>query len=295
MVTNKATISPKTQFWNLPGSLENWTTGIERRVWGMKEKYVNTWQRLSIGDVLFFYVASPVGGIVGYGSVQAKFKSETPLWPDEIRSGKVIYPYCFEFDVSMSLDSKKWKQQRIPVKDLGLVIQSIGRVPAYSASKLLGRIRSEWKVSEPAVRPEAPEAEQSRHDRAKEVLLDIGRLRGFICAGEYRIDSERLDVVWKRVEKSVPTYAFEVQVGGDIYHAIGKLKHAFDIWNSRIFLVITRDSFSKVSELLAGTFHEISRQLAVVQLEKLERLQEALASVHQLERELGLGSTIDAS
>ena len=144
-------------------------------------------------------------------------------------------------------------------------------------------------MSEPAVRPEPSEVQQSRHDRAKEVLLDIGRLRGLICTGEYRIDSERLDVVWKRVEKSVPTYAFEVQIGGDVYHAIGKLKHAFDIWNTKIFLVIDQDSFPKVSELLAGTFHEIARQLTVVQLEKLERLQKALARVHQLERELGFG------
>ena len=144
-MSGKTMVSQETQFWNLPGSLENWTTGIERRVWGMKEKYMNTWQRLSIGDVLFFYVASPVGGVVGYGSVRAKFKSETPLWPDEIRSGTVIYPYCFEFDVSMTLDPKRWKRQRISVKDLGFVIQSIGRVPGMArlsflvASRMNGR------------------------------------------------------------------------------------------------------------------------------------------------------------
>ena len=96
------------------------------------------------------------------------------------------------------------------------------------------------------------------------------------------------NVVWKRVEKSVPTYAFEVQVGGDIYHAIGKLKHAFDIWNSRIFLVIDHSSTPKVTELLGGTFHEIADELKVVELESLERLQRALVTVHDLEKELGL-------
>ncbi len=113
-------------------------------------------------------------------------------------------------------------------------------------------------------------------------------MRRFVCEDEYPIDGERLDAVWKRVEKSVPTYAFEIQIGGDVYHAMGKLKHAFDIWNSRIFLVIDAPSLPKVGELLSGTFHEIAQDLRVVELEKLERLQRALATVHELEKELGL-------
>jgi len=47
-------------------------------------------------------------------------------------------------------------------------------------------------------------------------------------------------------------------------------------------------SVPKVKELLRGTFHEIASELRVVELEKLERLQEALATVHELEKELGL-------
>ncbi len=119
-------------------------------------------------------------------------------------------------------------------------------------------------------------------------MLEIGRLREFVCADEYKMDGERLDVVWKRVEHGVPTYAFEVQVGGNIYQAIAKLKHAFDIWNSKIRLVIDAESIPRVKELLRGTFHEVADELRVVELEKLERLQKALATVHDLEKELGL-------
>jgi len=254
----------------------------------MKSKFSKTWDRLSIGDVLFFYVSAPVGGVIGSGRVVAKFKGSDPLWPDEIRVARVIYPFRFEFEIDNVLDRKGWVMDRIPVRKLGVSVQSIGRVRADAAAGLLGRISSNWAVPKPAVVSAPPEQAISRHDMAKELLLDVGRMRRFVCEDEYRIDSERLDVVWKRVEKSVPTYAFEVQIGGDIYHAIGKLKHAFDIWNSRIFLVIDQKSLPKVSELLAGTFHEIASQLKVVQLEELERLQAALVSVHQLEKELGL-------
>ena len=74
------------------------------------------------------------------------------------------------------------------------------------------------------------------HSRIQEIIFEIGKLNRLISEKEYPMENERLDVVWRRVEKSVPTYVFEVQIGGDIYHALGKLKHAFDLWNSNIFL-----------------------------------------------------------
>ncbi len=254
----------------------------------MKRHFVRTWERLSAGDVLFFYVAAPVRGVVGYGHVVTKFMGDTLLWPDEIKASQVIYPYRFEFDVEKVLEPQRWIEDRVLAKDLRIVVQSIGRVPAATASKLLDRISAKWGISPPARSPAPPEPQPSRHEEAKSLLVEIGRMRRYLSEDEYRIDGERLDVVWKRVEKSVPLYAFEVQIGGDIYHAIGKLKHAFDIWNSKIFLVIDRASMPKVEELLSGTFHEIANELRVLQLEKLERLQKALVTVHELEKELGL-------
>lgn len=276
------------QYWNLPGSVENWGTGIERKVWGMRPHFARTWQRLAPEDVLFFYVAAPVQGVVGHGHVLTKFQGDAPLWPDEIKRREVIYRYRFEFDVSRLLEPQRWIQDRVPVRGLGVSIQSIGRMRTDTASKLLVRIDEKWGTAPTPAPPTPPDRPRSRHDQAKELLLDVGRMRRFVCADEYRLDGERLDVIWKRVERSVPTYAFEVQIGGDIYHAIGKLKHAFDIWNSKIFLVIDGASVPKVTELLRGTFHEIATELRVVELEKLERLQRALATVHELEQELGL-------
>jgi len=284
----RATEGITPQYWNLPGTVENWGTGIERKVWGMKPHFARTWERLTPGDILFFYVAAPVAGVVGYGRVLTKFQADAPLWPDEIKAKRIMYPHRFEFDVARLLEPPKWVEARVPARDLGIVIQSIGRVPADTASKLLARIDEKWGAPPKPERPSPPGRPRSRHDQAKDLLLDIGRMRRFVCEDEYRIDGERLDVVWKRVERSVPTYAFEVQVGGDIYHAIGKLKHAFDIWNSRIFLVIDEASVPKVAELLRGTFHEIASELRVIKLERLAYLQTALAGVHDLEKELGL-------
>lgn len=284
------------QYWSLPGTVENWGIAAQQRVWGMKAKFAKTWQRLSGGDVLFFYAKSPVGGIIGHGHVAVKFKGQAPLWPDEIRAGRVIYPYRFEFEVTRLLDPQRWSKDRIPVRDLGMGIRLMGLVPAAVATRVLERIHERWgegkvirEVATPYFeKPVVTPPEKSRHDVAKELLVEIGQLRRWLADKEYSIDSERLDVVWRKVEKGVPRYVFEVQIGGDIYHALGKLKHASDLWGSKIFLVIDKDSISKVEELLSGTFHEIADQLRVVQLERLEMLQQALETVHALENELSL-------
>jgi len=119
-------------------------------------------------------------------------------------------------------------------------------------------------------------------------LREIGQMKGFITEEEYSINNERIDVIWKKVKQGVPTYAFEVQVGGEIYRALGKLKHAFDNWNARIYLVLAEKWQRKVEELLGGTFHEIKDQITLIPLEQVKELREVLGKLREVEAKLGL-------
>ena len=103
------------------------------------------------------------------------------------------------------------------------------------------------------------------------------------------MEGTRLDVVWRRVEKSVPTYVFEIQVGGDIYHALAKLKHAYDLWNSRIFLVAAASDEAKFNTLTSGTFHEIRERIRFIDITKIEDLYLRKIAYRQLEGSLGIG------
>lgn len=100
--------------------------------------------------------------------------------------------------------------------------------------------------------------------------------------------TERLDTVWRRLPESVPTYVFEVQVGGDLYHALGKLKHAYDIWNSRIFLVGSSGDMHLVNKLLSGTFHEIKPFLRFIETPKIQQLHQSKRNIFDIEKQLGL-------
>ncbi len=121
------------------------------------------------------------------------------------------------------------------------------------------------------------------------MLAEIGTFQRFIAEKEYPMEKERLDVVWRKVIRSVPTYVFEVQVGGDVYHALGKLKHAHDLWNSRIFLVGDSKSFrDKADLLLSGTFHEIQPTIQILDVERISRLHSVKQELRQLEEDLRL-------
>src|SRR5437879_2789921 len=73
--------------WTLVGSRENWITAFRSSgIWGVRPGLEAEWKRLNEGDFVVFYCTSPISGVIGVGSVTAKFKQDSPLWPDEIES-----------------------------------------------------------------------------------------------------------------------------------------------------------------------------------------------------------------
>src|SRR4030042_384834 len=289
------------RFWVLGGKPENWESALKDEIWGLIPKFAGKWKYLQEGDWLFFYVTSPVVGIMGVGKVQAKFKQNKPLWPDEVLQKQVLYPFRFEFKSEYIVSVQEWKTKRIRVQ---LPIGSYSGLNLLDDRDIIDglceTIKQNWNVEiQYGPQAEPYEAKLARiypsvetlglsHDRVKDMLFEVGKIHRYITEKEYVMDGERLDVVWRRVEKSVPTYAFEVQVGGDIYHALAKLKHAYDIWNSNIYIVIDEKHRGQTEELLAGTFHEIKNILHVINLEQIKNLYQLQAEDVKLRRQMGL-------
>jgi len=175
-----------------------------------------------------------------------------------------------------------------------LVSQDVGKelISSLGAQKYSAQATKVPAVKEAlaefVITPESSKEVLPSHDELKRALVEIGRMQKFIAEPEYSFDIGRLDVVWRRVELSVPTYVFEVQIGGDVYHALAKLKHAFDLWNSHIYLVAPQTDLDKADNLLSGTFHEISTQIKLIELDKVEKLYERKRAYLDLERELGI-------
>ena len=244
-------------YWLVVGTIQNWHTAFEHgNIWGLRETQHNLWENLNEKDIILFYVTRPVGGIIGYGVVRTKFKQNKPLWPYELKERKVIWPLRFEFDVNFCLPPDKWASEKTASKELWprAGFQLLSRNVAEELVSNMGTVEYAAKdnepllVSEPSVEfvsvAERMEKTPSTHDEVKEILVQIGKLQNYIAEKEYSFDIGKLDVVWRRVEQSVPTYVFEVQVGGDVYHALAE----YACEDREHFIVITLDGASKIIE-----------------------------------------------
>ena len=286
--------------WILCGKPENWNTALQDSIWALVPKFGGKWRYLRENDRLFFYATAPVAGVIGLGKVQAKFKQTKPQFPEEIAAKTVLYPFCFEFLPEYTLVESQWKTGRIKIT---LPTGSYSGMNLLDDQDIIDKItesiKRDWNVAPseddsevaapPVAKTTSPSAQADlSHDRVKDMVYQIGKMHRYITDKEYVINSDKLDVVWRRVEKSVPTYAFEIQVGGDLYHALAKLKHAYDIWNSNIFLVTDDSYLVKIAELLSGTFHEIKGQLRIITLAQVNDLYSIQVDDAKLRKKLGL-------
>jgi len=283
-------------FWIIPGSEDNWRQALTAKgIWGLEEKTLDKiyWLALAPDDVILFYVSGKVKGIVGYGIVRSKFYQNVPLWKAEIQEGRAKWPLRFEFDIEYILPENNWKDFKISVPGGAefrqpLIFKELKDVEPI-VKVLNPNVSLESIIKEKTIIvPKKEELPSPTHENIKTLLLEIGKLQNYVVNQEYLMGTERLDVVWRRLPESVPTYVFEVQVSGDLYHALAKLKHAYDIWNSRIFLVASANFMGSINQLLLGTFHEIQSVLKFIDIEKVQNLYVSKLNIYQIEKELGL-------
>lgn len=103
------------------------------------------------------------------------------------------------------------------------------------------------------------------HSALIDMLVEVADYFDMYPESEYSYEVHRYDVIWKRVKSGNPIKVFEVQVGGSLDSALTKLKHARDLWNSDVFLVVTSAKDAEKAEyLLSGSFHEIADKTAIL-------------------------------
>jgi hypothetical protein len=292
------------KFWLVVGTPENWHTAFDYGgIWGLRQSQQRYWNEMQENrDVVFFYVTSPVAGIVGSGLVGTKLHQVSPLWPEERAKNEVVWPFRFEFDVLSCLSPTVWQDQRIVIEEIKSRVRS-------GFQELEPRLAKELTMLLPSSRPDGlilipglagPNADhvlsseesifskEDAHKRAQTLVSEIGRLQRFVVETEVALDNRRVDVVWRRVQRSAPSYVFEVQISGNITEAMSKLKYAYEVWNSHIFLVGKPEHKIPALQLCDGAFHEIRERIRFLELTQVEELHRRKTAYRQYEDQLGI-------
>ncbi len=293
-----------TRFWLAVGTPQNWHTAFDYGgIWGLKATQRRYWEAITENsDIVFFYVTTPVAGVVGYGIVRTKLHQNSPLWPEERARNEIVWPLRFEFDVLACLPPRFWNAQKVVLSELKIRARSgfqsleaaiaqdlLPALPSGVPQELLVITTVGLRAKPAGIAPtEVPAAVADPHSHAQWVLAEIGRFQRYVADTEYPLENRRLDVVWRRVQRSVPSFVFEVQVGGNLTEAMGKLKQAFDLWNSNIFLVGKEEHRAPADQLLGGTFHEIQHRLRFLEIAQVEDLYQRKRAYRELESQLGI-------
>ena len=264
--------------WVAVGDVENWERGFANGIWGFVPKLENHWQRIDSGDLVLFYCKAPVKGFVGAGIIRSKFKQTEPYWKEELLANNVIWPFRFEFDITHLIPMGSWQSHAISNRNLNLaILAGINPIREFEkALKVLDALK--FTVIEP-VRPDKEIAG---------IIFEIGKIQRMVVESDFPVDRDFLDVIWKRTIRSVPTFAFSVNLKDDLERSIKPLKHAFDLWNSRPFLVTSDNRVAEVDNIISGLYHEFSSNLKVLHTDQVQELHNSKKRYYDLEEKYGL-------
>ncbi|MBC7091538.1 MAG: hypothetical protein H5T50_06480 [Nitrososphaeria archaeon] len=162
------------------------------------------------------------------------------------------------------------------------------RIKTSASAKVSELIQVEYHL--PASNQFEAQAETTilNHNKIRDMIYEIGKFRGMISETEYPIDNLRLDVAWKKIKGGNPSHAFEVQISGNFFEALTKLKHAWDKWNSKPFLITTEKYEEEAKKFLEGTFHEIEHVAKIVNWKKIKELYDVEKKAKDLRDEIGV-------
>lgn len=264
--------------WVAVGDEANWERGLENGIWGIIPKHKNHWDRVEPGDLVLFYGVAPIKGFFGAGIIRHKLIQTIPYWKEEVHENRVIWPYRFEFDVTHLIPMGSWQKLSVPNTYYKLAVLA-GLNPVRDLSKAL-QVLDALKFT--VVEPTIPEREIAA------TIFEIGKIQRMMVESNVAVDGDYLDVIWKRTIRSVPTFAFSVNLSDDFDRSIKPLKHSFDLWNSRPFLITDEPRVREVKDLSAGLYHEFSESLKILTAAQVQDLYDSKKRYYDLEEKYGL-------
>jgi hypothetical protein len=115
------------------------------------------------------------------------------------------------------------------------------------------------------------------------MIKEIGEMLGFYTKTEdYTPDKvHRIDITWRVHPTHSPLKVWEVETSGSVILALARLKHAFDIWHSELYLVVLDAKTKEKAESIVrpqikGAFAEIEKFLTVIGVDEITNLYNSL-------------------
>ncbi|MEM2930974.1 MAG: hypothetical protein QW797_08990 [Thermoproteota archaeon] len=269
--------------------IESYGSGLVK-LWALKETLRSRWTSIDKGDYVLFYHDRK---FIYMGRVLFKYPFVDE--PRQVEAGSYLAESVWGKDV----DGRTWPYLFFleDVKEIDLPLTKLNELTGYNLSALGGfmKIREEKKAlkvieylgrAKPPVIP--PSEEPPKHNEIVDAIYALGELIGYKPEKKYRHKGYEFDVVWHKPPRVGPKYVFEVHLKGSLEAALLRLKHAYDLWESQVFLVSTEDQLKEAQAKFLGELHEISDKVVLLNIKNIEEFYSFKGRFEWLERKFGL-------
>lgn len=263
------------------------------KIWALKEELHNRWASINEGDYVLFYHR---GKLIYAGKVS--FKYPFVVQPEQVEVGKRLAETIWGRDT----DGKTWPYLFFleDVREIDLPLSKFNELAGYKLRGIIGfmRMRKE-KASKvinylqqiyvkPPAKPTPKPPSLLQHEEIVDAIYALGELVGYKPEKKWRHKRYEFDIAWHKPPRVGPKHVFEVHVKGNLEAALLRLKHAYDLWESQIFLVSTEDQLKKARAKFVGELHELKDKLILLDIKSLEEFYNFKGRFEWLERKFGL-------
>ena len=303
--------------WIVPTDPDGWELVKTNNVYAFAHKVDR--DKIKPGDKIVFYLirSDPPVFVGVYEIARSWEEAKEPFWTQEKAEGKVIWPWRFQLAPLRlgAVDARKLSKQLsyiekkdawpayfvsalanfkrpIPEDDYKLIFEKLAEPPiAYQVKPLVKRRPLVAKVERREVKEVAP---SPSHPELIEMLRKIGEILGFVTRREEPTPDGvyRCDVTWRDYEGHRPIKVFEVEVSGNVDHALSSLTHAYDKWGAEeLYLIVSDESdLNRARKLveprIRGTFVKIFGRLKVLTWPGLKEVYDNLKPHENFVRDL---------
>ncbi|MEM2194585.1 MAG: hypothetical protein QXY40_09510 [Candidatus Methanomethylicia archaeon] len=266
------------------------------KLWALKESLRDRWTSIDNEDYILFYHA----GKFIYAA-RVSFKYPFTEESKQVEAGSYLAESIWGRDV----DGKTWPYLFFleDVREIDLPLSKLNELTGYNLKAVAGfmKIRKEKAQSimeylqqiylKPPIKPPSKPLELLQHDEIVDAIYALGELIGYKPEKRWRHERYEFDVVWHKPPRIGPKYVFEVHLRGSLEAALLRLKHAYDLWESQIFLVSTEDQLKEAQSKFLGELHELKDKVTLLNIKNIKEFYDFKGKFEWLERKFGLKPT----
>jgi len=261
------------------------------KLWAVKDSLKNRWANIKSEDYLLFYHSRK---FIYVGQVAFKYPFSDKK--SQLECSSKISEIVWGKDV----DGKTWPYLIFlkNVREIDIPLDKFNELTGYKMSFVNGFMRVSEERAPPLINylqeiitKETPKQPSSIHEEIVEKIYALGELIGYKPEKRWRHEGYEFDVVWHKPPRIGPKYVFEVHLKGSLEAALLRLKHAYDLWESQLFLVSTEDQLQEAQKKFLGELHEIKDKVTLVNINEIEEFYKFKGKYEWLERKFGLRPT----